>query len=90
MQRLNRGMLRRYDIPEHAPSGVRAVQFGLSEALLGVADRLLDAACPSLGIACLPPDRPWTGAGETVSSVTATGSPLSRTAETAAVFTSPP
>ena len=63
MQRLNRGMLRRYDIPEHAPSGVRAVQFGLSEALLGVADRLLDAACPSLGIACLPPDRPWTGEG---------------------------
>ena len=62
MQRLNRGMLRRYDIPEHAPSGVRAVQFGLSEALLGV-DRLLDAACPSLGIACLPPDRPWTGEG---------------------------
>ena len=51
MQRLNRGMLRRYEIPEHAPAGVTAVQFGLSEALLGVADRLLDAACPGLGIA---------------------------------------
>lgn len=63
MQRLNRGMLRRYDIPEHAPAGVRAVQFGLDEALLGVADRLLDAACPSLGIACVPPEGPWTGEG---------------------------
>ena len=30
------------------------------------------------------------GTGETVSSVTATASPLSRSAETAAVFTSPP
>ena len=56
-------MLRRYDIPEHAPGGVRAVQFGLGEALLGVADRLLDAACPGLGIACVPPDGPWTGEG---------------------------
>ena len=63
MQRLNRGMLRRYDIPEHAPSGVRAVQFGLGEVLLGVADRLLDAACPALGIACVPPEGPWTGEG---------------------------
>ena len=63
MQRLNRGMLRRYEIPEHAPSRVRAVQFGLSEALLGVADRLLDAACPGLGIACVPPDAPWDGDG---------------------------
>lgn len=63
MQRLNRGMLRRYDIPEHAPSEIRAVQFGLGEALLGVADRLLDAACPSLGIACVPPAGPWTGGG---------------------------
>jgi len=63
MQRLNRGMLRRYDIPEHAPAGVRAVQFGLGETLLGVADRLLDAACPELGIACVSPARPWTGEG---------------------------
>jgi len=63
MQRLNRGMLRRYDIPEHVPAGVRAVQFGLGKALLGVADRLLDAACPNLGIACVPPDRRWTGEG---------------------------
>lgn len=46
MQRLNRGMLCRYEIPEHIPSAVRAVQFGLGEVLLGVVDRLLDAACP--------------------------------------------
>jgi len=63
MQRLNRGMLRRYDIPEHAPAEVRIVQFGLGETLLGVADRLLDAACPSLGIACVAPQEPWRGEG---------------------------
>ena len=54
MQHLNRGMLSRYDIPEHAPGSVRVVQFGLSEALLGVADRLLDEVRPDLGIACVP------------------------------------
>ena len=63
MQRLNRGMLRRYDIPEHFPTEVVLAQFGLGEALLGVADRLLDAACPGLGIACVPPGGPWTGEG---------------------------
>ena len=63
MQRLNRGMLRRYDIPEHAPTEITLAQFGLGEALLGVADRLLDAACPGLGIACVPPEGPWTGEG---------------------------
>ena len=63
MQRLNRGMLDRYDIPAHAPTRERAVQFGLGERLLGVADRLLDAACPDLGIACVRPDGLWEGEG---------------------------
>ena len=63
MQRLNHGMMRRYDIPEHVPAGISAVQFGLGETLLGVADRLIDAACPDLGIACACPDAPWTGEG---------------------------
>ncbi len=53
MQILNHEMLPRYDIPPHAPDAVRAVQFGCGEALLGVADRLIDAACPRLGIACV-------------------------------------
>ena len=53
MQRLNRGMLSRYDIPEHRPDGVRMVQFGLDEVLLGAADRLLDAAESGVGIACV-------------------------------------
>jgi tagaturonate reductase len=39
------------------------VQFGLNGVLLGVADRRLDAACPALGIACVPPEGPWTGEG---------------------------
>ena len=64
MQRLNRGMLCRYEIPEHIPSAVRAVQFGLGEVLLGVVDRLLDAACPELGIACVPTGTPWQGEGK--------------------------
>ena len=52
MQILKHEMLSRYDIPERAPGALRAVQFGCGEALLGVADRLIDAGCPGLGIAC--------------------------------------
>ena len=63
MQRLNHGMMERYDIPDHIPAAVRAVQFGLGETLLGVADRLIDEACPSLGIACVRPDAPHGGEG---------------------------
>lgn len=53
MQRLNRGMLSRYEIPERRPDGVRLVQFGLDETLLGTAGRLLAAAEPGPGIACV-------------------------------------
>ena len=63
MQRLNRSMLERYDIPVHAPGAVRAVQFGVSEAMLGVVDRLLDEYCPDLGVACVPSGEPWAGEG---------------------------
>lgn len=63
MQRLNRGMLSRYDIPERAPGAIRLVQFGLGEALLGVADRVLGEACPALGIACARSDAPHRGEG---------------------------
>ena len=52
MQRLNRAMMARYEIPDRRPSSVTAVQFGYSEALLGVADRLLEA----VGIACVAPE----------------------------------
>ena len=54
MQHLNRGMLGRYDIPEHIPETVSAVQFGLGERLLGVVDRLIDDAGLGIGIACVP------------------------------------
>ena len=63
MQRLNHGMMERYDIPNHTPAEVRAAQFGLGETLLGVADRLIDEACPSLGIVCVRPDVPHRGDG---------------------------
>lgn len=59
MQHLNRGMMRRYEIPDRLPKTVAAAQFGLDEALLGVVDRLIDAAGLGLGIACVPaPDSP--------------------------------
>ena len=53
MQRLNRGMMGRYDIPERFPARVNAVQFGLDETLLGVVDSLIDAAQAGVGIAAL-------------------------------------
>ena len=56
MQRLNTGMMERYEIPEHRPKAARAVQFGLDDVLLGTVDRLLDGA--DLGIACVPDDAP--------------------------------
>ena len=53
MQRLNRGMMGRYEIPERFPARVNAVQFGLDETLLGVVDSLIDAAQAGVGIAAL-------------------------------------
>ena len=53
MQRLNRGMMGRYEIPERFPGAVNAVQFGLDEALLGVADVLIGDAGAGVGIAAL-------------------------------------
>ena len=53
MQRLNRGMMGRYEIPERFPARVNAVQFGLDETLLGVVDPLIDAAQAGVGIAAL-------------------------------------
>ena len=61
MQRLNPGMMERYEIEAHIPEGVNAVQFGTGEALLGVADRLLDGL--GVGVACVTPEGPWTGDG---------------------------
>ncbi|MBR1821570.1 MAG: hypothetical protein IJ769_08110 [Clostridia bacterium] len=52
MQRLNRGMLSRYDIPEHIPTAINAVQLGLDETLLGLVDRLLGPL--GVGIAAIP------------------------------------
>lgn len=42
MQRLNAGMMARYEIADRRPVRVNAVQFGMSEALLGTVDRLID------------------------------------------------
>ena len=56
MQRLKRDMLSRYEIPERAPGTLNAVQFGMGEALMGVADRLIDGAGAGVGIACLGTD----------------------------------
>ena len=53
MQRLEPGMMARYDIEDHRPARVNAVQFGMSEALLGTVDRLIDDARLDIGIACV-------------------------------------
>jgi len=53
MQRLEPGMMARYDIEDHRPTRVNAVQFGMSEALLGTVDRLIDDARLDVGIACV-------------------------------------
>ncbi len=53
MQRLNRGMMRRYDIPERRPERVNAVQFGMDETMLGIVDRRIDDVAPGIGIACV-------------------------------------
>ena len=53
MQRLNRGMMGRYEIDERFPARVNAVQFGLDETLLGVVDSLIDRAGAGVGIAAL-------------------------------------
>ena len=59
MQRLNPGMMERYEIGEHRPLSAGAVQFGMGPALLGALDRQIDganAALPPaarLGVACV-------------------------------------
>lgn len=57
MQRLNRGMLSRYEIPERTPSRVNAVQFGTDAVLLGLIDRMVDRAGLDIGIACVQVDQ---------------------------------
>ena len=42
MQRLNTAMMARYEIDDHRPARVNAVQIGLGEAMLGTVNRLID------------------------------------------------
>ena len=73
MQRLNTGMMERYEIENRRPARVNAVQFGMGEALLGALDRLLDdlnAALPAehrLGIACAAAEADEAGYAEKLS-----------------------
>ena len=53
MPRLSPDMMARYDIPSHRPPKVNAIQFGLSDILLGTVDRLIDAADVGLGLVCV-------------------------------------
>ena len=59
MQRLSTGMMERYEIDDRRPARINAVQFGMGEALLGTADRLIDdmnaALAPDarVGFACV-------------------------------------
>lgn len=56
MPRLHPDMMARYEIEDHRPARVNAVQFGMSEALLGTVDRLIDDARAGIGIACVETD----------------------------------
>ena len=56
MPRLHPDMMARYEIEDHRPARVNAVQFGMSEALLGTVDRLIDDARAGIGIACVEAD----------------------------------
>ena len=62
MQRLSAGMMARYEIEDHRPARVNAVQFGMGEALLGAVDRRIDdynaavAQGARAGIACVQAD----------------------------------
>lgn len=53
MQRLNPGMMARYEIENHRPARVNAVQFGAGEVMLSTVDRLIDDARLDIGIACV-------------------------------------
>ena len=59
MQRLNPGMMARYEIDDHRPARVNAVQFGMGEAMLGTVNRRIDdynaASAPEerIGLACV-------------------------------------
>ena len=57
MQRLEPGMMARYEIDEHRPTRVNAIQFGMGEAMLGTVDRLIDKSGLDLGIVCVEADR---------------------------------
>jgi mannitol-1-phosphate/altronate dehydrogenase len=56
MPRLHPDMMARYEIEYHRPARINAVQFGMSEALLGTVDRLIDDARSGIGIACVEAD----------------------------------
>ena len=51
--RLGPGMTARYEIADRRPKKVNAVEFGMGEAMLGVANRLIDAADAGVGVACV-------------------------------------
>lgn len=54
--RLAPDMMARYDIPNHRPAKLNAIQFGMSDVLLGTVDRLIDAT--GLGLACVEAGQP--------------------------------
>ena len=56
MPRLHPDMMARYEIEDHRPARINTVQFGMSEALLGTVDRLIDDARSGIGIACVEAD----------------------------------
>ena len=56
--RLSPGMMARYEIEDRRPPRANAVQFGMGDRLMGVVDRLIDAARPGVGIICVEAGQP--------------------------------
>ncbi len=54
MQRLKPDMMARYEIEDHRPARVNAVEFGTSEAMLATVNRLIDGT--GIGMVCIETD----------------------------------
>ena len=53
LQRLHPSMLERYEIADRRPGHVNVIEFGMSEAMLGTVNRLLDDAPRGPGVVCV-------------------------------------
>lgn len=56
MQRLKPDMMARYEIDDHRPARINAIEFGMGEAMLATVNRLIDGK--GLGVVCVEAENP--------------------------------